>query len=332
MDIPIPDFDGFSDDQSVVSSLLGSIPGSPVFSFGLSCDPSKTFDSHTKNELSYDSFNPIHQAKTCTIYIAKDAFFFYVLKASTKQRLIKYEWKMYNSVGECPTIIKAYDSWDQEGMSFIQLEFAVGGPLFDLLPFIDRKNSWKLLAHISLAIHQVHSKGYIHLDISPSNILEVNGTFPKDPLFKLADFGTVIREGTFCQSNEGAGPYASPESIRFPTAGPVSFPTDIWSFGAVMYEAVTHKKMPRDFNGYDAIRNGTYDLSLIPDEFEIVRHMLNPNPNNRPTVNDLLMIPNVQQILSNLGEAVDTRRTPANMDDHVNLELRRRESFDDFVF
>jgi serine/threonine protein kinase len=78
---------------------------------------------------------------------------------------------------------------------------------------------------------------------------------------------------------------------------PVSYATDIWSFGAVMFEVLFHQPMPTDPIGYDAIRNGTFDLSRIPEEFGIVRDMLNPNPNLRPTADHILQMNEVREAL-----------------------------------
>lgn len=326
MNIPLPDLSDFSDDDETpeMSSL------SPILSFDFRSNPTISFDTPTRNGIFYDSRNPIYETQTCMIYISKGSCSFYVLKVSDKHRLLKHEWEMYKSIGEAPTIIHALNYWNENGLSFIQLEYAPGDSVNKLINFIDLENAWRILAHISLALQKIHSAGYIHLDVSPSNILEATGTFPRKSIYKLVDFGSVIPEGSFVSGNEGAGPYVSPEALRFPDAGPISFPSDVWSLGAVMYEVVTHKNVPRDSIGYNAIRNGSFDLSLIPDEFEVIKRMLRVNPLSRPTINEILKIEQVQKLISS-DESLNAKPGYIKFIQKLDKsELRRRESFDAF--
>ena len=65
-----------------------------------------------------------------------------------------------------------------------------------------------------------------------------------------------LKEGSFNKFCEGTGPYVSPEALKCPyTDVQISSKTDIWSFGAVMFEIVTHKKMPRDSEKYRSKSN-----------------------------------------------------------------------------
>jgi hypothetical protein len=62
-----------------------------------------------------------------------------------------------------------------------------------------------------------------------------------------------------------------------------------------MFEIVTRRPMPRDPDGYVAIREGSYDFAVIPDEFAVVRAMLSRQPSARPTAEELLEIPQVRE-------------------------------------
>lgn len=141
----------------------------------------------------------------------------------------------------------------------------------------------------------------MHLDVSPANILRCKTNV--GDVFKLCDLGTTLPVGKFEEDCEGAGPYVSPEALRFPNLGvPVGCPTDIFSFGIVMMEVLTHKAAPRSYPKYDDLRNGKFDLSIIPDEFAIVRDMLNPNPDKRPTAEYLVNLPFLQKEIERLEE------------------------------
>lgn len=96
---------------------------------------------------------------------------------------------------------------------------------------------WKLIHDIGSALYVIHNSGYLHLDVSSSNILMTNNI-----VFKLGDFGTLCEFGNFQTGMEGAGPYVSPEALLFPGNEfekiYVSEKNDIFSFGLVLLEAV----------------------------------------------------------------------------------------------
>jgi serine/threonine protein kinase len=122
-------------------------------------------------------------------------------------------------------------------------------------------------------------------------------------VYKLADFGTSLAIGTFHEDCEGAGPYVSPEALAFPhTQYEVGFPTDIYSFGIVIYELIGRKLAPRTGPGYQAIRNGTFDFQGIPHEFGFIATMLDPNPGKRPSAEELLEMPRVRREIDDIGK------------------------------
>ena len=284
----------------------------------------------------YDSQNPIFHSKNCTIYIGRKKQVFYALKTSNRSKRIKHEWEMYQNFGDFPTIIKAYNFWEETNhSSFIQLEYATGGSISKAV-FIEQDEFWRILAHIGLALDHIHSHGYIHNDISPSNILQTIGN-DCSIIYKLSDFGITMKSNTsiFC---EGAGPYISPEALNPNVIHPITSASDIWSLGAVLYEIASRSDMPRDDEGYESIRNGTFSFSNLPDEFNIVRSMMNIDPNLRPTASDLLELPQVNSVLSQLYDEtipvrvgfdqkeVDFSAYYDNGDE--DDRIRRRQSFD----
>ncbi|OHT07973.1 TKL family protein kinase [Tritrichomonas foetus] len=344
MAIPMPDF---SDDETPQGNsnspflevepmrmIKESLSHHELMSLAVACDPDKTFSTSTSNGIAYDFDNPIYHTKTCTLYIARKDNIFYALKTTPMSKILRHEWEMFQQIGSFPTIIKPLNFWQEPNKSyFLQLEYAAGGSITNTVLYFDVDDFWRVLAHISAALHFIHSRGFIHFDVSPSNILQTNGN-GGSVVYKLADFGTVLPDQHFDSFLEGAGPYVSPEALKWPnTPFVVSFPTDIWSLGAVLFEIVTHSKMPRDPDGYDAMRNGTYDLSIIPDEFSFIRAMLSVDPSLRPTANDLLQLPHVMEVLATLE--MDTMPTNAEVSDpwevpssYQEEELKRRQSFD----
>ena len=139
-----------------------------------------------------------------------------------------------------PGIVKVFDAGCDDGRFYIVLEF-VEGPSFEkairhrafTLP-----ESARIVAAVGRALHHAHARGVVHSDIVPGNILLKGDGTPK-----VTDFGIarVLGGGTDrWKSGVTAGTpvYMSPEQA----AGlndVIDTRTDVYSLGAVLYEAVT---------------------------------------------------------------------------------------------
>jgi serine/threonine protein kinase len=282
-----PDFDVAPDDPLISPPPLTLPDG---------CDPDFTFTALTLTGLSYDSAHPIYETQTSTLYAARDGDSYFALKTSRRIRILRHEWEVFQRVGPFRSVIGAVAFWEEGGRGFLQLELALGGAITRCVPFLSPNHAWQLLADISSALACLHACGFVHLDLSPANILHCG--LPGDAVYKLADFGTVTAVGSSQSFGEGAGPYIAPEVLS--SRADIGFASDIWSLGAVMFEIVARRPMPRDHDpdGYIAMRDGTYDMSVVPDEFAVVTQMLAPHPGSRPTVAQLLEIPRVRECLA----------------------------------
>jgi serine/threonine protein kinase len=89
------------------------------------------------------------------------------------------------------------------------------------------------------ALHAMHTAGYVHCDLKPSNIL-VNS----EGLVKVIDLGQACRIGTAKQRIQGTPDYIAPEQVK---CLPVTVRTDVFNFGATMYFALTGQKLPTLF-------------------------------------------------------------------------------------
>lgn len=300
MILPIPDLDDCVDDDITPSRLMCHTANELPFALY----PSHIFNTLTNNNLSYDQYKPLYSTHTssCTVYVAESRSGQkknYALKVSKYVKRLRQEYENYKLIGFHPTITRCYEFWISKGEAWLQLELGEYGSIQQMLTKFTNEQIWTLVAHISNALDHLHSKGLMHLDVSPSNIVHTKvphiGT-----VFKLTDFGTMKKYGTFDEDDEGAGPYVSPEALVYPhTAYNVDGSTDIWSFGLVLYEVITKKSAPRDFPGYEQLRNGTFQLAQIPEEFSFVVSMLNVDPTKRPTAAELGSLPRCQEILTN---------------------------------
>ncbi len=160
-----------------------------------------------------------------------------------------------------PNIRAVYDVVSSGDTEYIVMEYVDG---INLKQYLKKKKalSWKEALHfasqIARALAHAHSKGIIHMDIKPQNIM-----LPKDGTAKVADFGIAMLEDAPDQgeSDEAVGSihYISPEQARNEN---IDARTDIYSLGVVMYEMLTGK-LP--FDGNTAAEVAVQQYSTMPD-------------------------------------------------------------------
>lgn len=134
-----------------------------------------------------------------------------------------------------PNVVNIYDVGEEDKLYYIVMEYIEG---FTLKDYIQQKG--KLTVHetihimeqITSAIQHAHENHIIHRDIKPHNILiDTRG------VAKVTDFGIAraMSEATITHTNSilGSVHYLSPEQAR---GGHVTYKSDIYSLGIVMYE------------------------------------------------------------------------------------------------
>jgi serine/threonine protein kinase len=175
---------------------------------------------------------------------------------------------------------------------------------------------------IARALQAAHSAGVIHCDLKPSNIF-LSGAL-NDPRVVVTDFGIakLIRsqEQTLTSSLTASGLsgsaavgtpfYMAPEQIETGDCSPAS---DLYSFGLVIYEALTAQKLSpyrRSLNEIETTLGrlpflpGTEQLHAIePAWVDIIARCVQPNPNDR--------FENAEQLLNSLEPG--PRSLPANL-------------------
>ena len=137
---------------------------------------------------------------------------------------------------EHPNIVNIYDVGSQQEFHYIVMEYVEG---ITLKTYIEKKGQLSFQEAMSIAIQvgrgieAAHSKGIIHRDIKPQNII-----ISTEGKVKVTDFGIAKAATTNTISSEvmGSVHYSSPEQAR---NGFVDGKTDIYSLGIVMYEMIT---------------------------------------------------------------------------------------------
>ncbi|MGI5125795.1 serine/threonine-protein kinase [Pseudonocardia sp. CA-107938] len=138
-------------------------------------------------------------------------------------------------------------------------------------------------AQLAAGLAHVHAAGVVHRDVKPANVLLGDGTHAR-----LADFGIAVAiDGTVATDTGcivGTVAYLSPEQARGEVVGP---PTDVWSLGLVLLEALTGR---REYPG-TAVEAAVARLHRRPqlpadlpaDLAAVLRGMTEPDPDARPS-------------------------------------------------
>lgn len=138
-----------------------------------------------------------------------------------------------------PNIVSVYDVSHSDDVEYIVMELIDGITLKQYLQkksVLDPSEVLDFTIQTAKALEHAHSKGIIHRDIKPQNIMLL-----KDGMIKVADFGIASIENTIEENNGetvGSVHYIAPEQARGEAPDARS---DIYSLGIVMYEMLTGK-------------------------------------------------------------------------------------------
>lgn len=137
-----------------------------------------------------------------------------------------------------PNICTIFDVDEDEGRSFIAMEYVEGKTLRDIIKNdkLETNEVISLAIQIARGLSEAHDKGIIHRDIKSANIIVTESGESKIMDFGLAQLSSVTTELTKEGTTLGTVAYMSPEQTRGTS---VDNRSDIWSFGVVLYEMLT---------------------------------------------------------------------------------------------
>ncbi len=168
-----------------------------------------------------------------------------------------------------PNIVKVYDVSFGDQIQYIVMEYIDG---ITLKRYIEQEGviRWNEAVHftiqILMALEHAHSKGIVHRDIKPQNIMLLhNGTI------KVADFGIArfLQSETTTMTDKAIGSvhYIAPEQAR---GDYITDKADIYSVGVMLYEMITGK-LP--FEADNAVSVALMQLQAKP----VMPRELNPS-------------------------------------------------------
>jgi serine/threonine protein kinase len=189
------------------------------------------------------------------------------------------------------SIVTVHDiGQDESGTSFIAMEYVEGQNLKELIaqgkpiPF---EQVAEVIAQVAEALDFAHSRGIVHRDVKPANIILVEGNRAKITDFGIAKIASSVANLTTTGQFLGTPNYMAPEQIK---GAPVDGRTDIFSLGICLYECLTRRK---PFGG-DSLTSISYKIvhepfpplrdanPEIPDGFEeVVATSLAKEPGRR---------------------------------------------------
>ena len=160
-----------------------------------------------------------------------------------------------------PNIVAVYDVSRASNLEYIVMELIDGITLKQYMQKKGNQLNWREALHfitqIIKALGHAHSRGIIHRDIKPHNVMVL-----RDGSVKVADFGIARvasgRHSTLTQEALGSVHYISPEQAK---GSYIDARSDLYSAGVVLYEMITGR-LP--FEGDTPVSVAIQHINSIP--------------------------------------------------------------------
>jgi len=199
-----------------------------------------------------------------------------------------------------PHIVQAIDVGEASGYHYFVMEYIDGRTVYDLIQsetMVSEEVAARIILQTAFALDHAHTRGFIHRDVKPKNIM-----LTQDNEVKLADMGLAREVSDYETAQSEAGRaygtpyYISPEQIRGEIN--IDFRADVYSLGATFYHMVTgrvpfdgatpsavmHKHLKEELQPVDHV-----NTKLSSGVGEVVEVMMAKQRDDRyPTTKDLV--------------------------------------------
>eukprot|EP01012_Entosiphon_sulcatum_P059232 TRINITY_DN8358_c0_g1_i3.p1 TRINITY_DN8358_c0_g1~~TRINITY_DN8358_c0_g1_i3.p1 ORF type:complete len:1148 (+),score=328.99 TRINITY_DN8358_c0_g1_i3:95-3538(+) len=266
------------------------------------------------------------------LYVAKEVNLAN-MKPAEKQEA-KNEIKILSRLSH-PNITRFADAFEIANVLYIVMEYADGGDLWARVQkqgtvLLSEEQVMGFFVQLCLALNSMHNQKILHRDLKGQNVF-----LTSSDAVKLGDFGisTILRHTvSMAHTKCGTPYYFSPEICA---NKPYNQKSDIWSLGCILYELCA---LRHPFNGnsmnelIQRICSGKYPAipSVYSEDLRyLLAALLNVDPNQRPTVSQILSLDFVQGRARRYADVVayesgDTR--PSTSSSQRDVDPRRAQS------
>ncbi len=166
-----------------------------------------------------------------------------------------------------PNIVQIFD-WGIEDEPYFVMEYIEGNTLTSIISgnrTVGLNDILYIGSQVANGLKEAHKRGLVHRDIKPGNIM-----ITPDGKVKVTDFGIVSLQNEESDITKtgavlGTASYISPEQAQ---GKPVSFESDLYSLGTVIYELIAGKP---PFTGDSPIATATKHLTDKPEKLSNYR-------------------------------------------------------------
>ena len=207
---------------------------------------------------------------------------FKIYEKTAELKLIAEHEYQTASIFKNPNILKPIGKLEYEGHSIIVFPYCEGRSVDCVAGHVSVRMIWRLIHDICSALDCIHSAGYIHHNVNPSNILW------DGKLFLLTGF-SLCSPSHSCMDDKhsicrNSHRFTAPEVL--PDASSM---TDVWSLGATIFHLYMGSFV---FNGLGgrAQHYGSplpYMRKSLPALSNLVQQCLSFNPDDRPTAHEI---------------------------------------------
>ena len=207
-------------------------------------------------------------------------------------------------------IIKFYEAFVHDQMLYIITEYAANGDVFQRLKRMKQKRQsmpedvvWVFFIQLCLGIQALHRNNILHRDLKSANVFLSNHN-----CIKIGDLGVaklLAASRAMAKTQIGTPYYVSPELWK---NKPYNAKSDVWALGCLLYEMVmgTPPFESANMRGLaKKVMRGAYPAvsSRYSAELQgVIKKLLAVNPDNRPSIDQILQMDNVVSKMSLLPE------------------------------
>lgn len=202
-----------------------------------------------------------------------------------------------------PNVIELVEIHESQNSLYLVMELLEGGEIFNLNQGkLDNESTFLIFKGVLKALVALDKQGIMHRDLKPDNIiLKKKGVLMRDNILKLVDFGLATYQDVdeYLFKRCGTPGFVAPEVINAKRGENVKYNTkcDVFSVGIIFFFMLTGK-IPYDGDDFQQVlennKKATIDFNIkelknvTPVALELLKKMLNLNPNFRPSAAECL--------------------------------------------